>query len=291
MGLDNSAAMFLSAAKSLGVDFARTAMIGRQSFWPDADVLRSVFAAQGITLDADAFLREDQYSERFLELLGAREIVSVDYSPYEHATRLHDMNQPIPADWRERHSVVYDGGTIEHVFNIPQAFKNCMEMVEVGGHFLQVNIANNFVGHGFWQFSPELIFRMFSAANGFQIVGVLMTEVVPHGRWYRVADPQAMGARVELCNRRPTYILTIARRTDRKEIFATPPLQSDYRPMWTGNSGDVSQPRPRAWKDLVPNSFKRPLKPVFNRLSWFGQGWSRSCYRRLDEQAVLSGRL
>jgi hypothetical protein len=73
-------------------------------------------------------------------------------------------------------SVVYDGGTIEHVFNAVQAFKNGMEMVRVGGHFIQVNPANNFMGHGFWQFSPELIYRVFSAENGFNIRGVFLHE-------------------------------------------------------------------------------------------------------------------
>jgi hypothetical protein len=67
-------------------------------------------------------------------------------------------------------SVVYGAETIEHVFNILQAFKNCMEMVCVSGHF---NVANNYMGHGFWQFGPELIYRIFSRENGFQIKAVL----------------------------------------------------------------------------------------------------------------------
>jgi 2-polyprenyl-3-methyl-5-hydroxy-6-metoxy-1,4-benzoquinol methylase len=65
------------------------------------------------------------------------------------------MNLPISETLRQRYSVVYDGGKLEHVFNQPQALKNCMEMVRVGGYFLQTNTANKFMGHGFWQFSPE----------------------------------------------------------------------------------------------------------------------------------------
>src|SRR5207248_1444799 len=101
--------------------------------------------------------------------------------------------------------------------NVYQALKNCMEMVAVGGHFTQVNAANNFMGHGFWQFSPEMIFRAFSPANGYEIVVVLLHEVVPGGSWYVVTDPEEVKTRVESCNMLPTYILTVARRIARVE--------------------------------------------------------------------------
>ena len=65
------------------------------------------------------------------------------------------MNTPIYGSLKNRFSALLDAGTIEHVFNFPQAIRNCMEMVKVGGHFIQVTVANNFIGHGFYQFSPE----------------------------------------------------------------------------------------------------------------------------------------
>ena len=204
MGLDTSSIMFLCAARSMGVDFGSTAMVGRQSFWPDEAALRRVFSVLGIDRDAADFLRQHEYGEEFFSLLGAHHVDSVDLSPYERATILHDMNLPLPVELRERFTLVYDGGTLEHVFNIPQAFKNCMEMVRVGGHFTQVNVANNFAGHGFWQFSPELIFRMFSEQNGFRLEAVLMHEVTPGGAWYLVSDPDDLRQRVQLCNDQPT---------------------------------------------------------------------------------------
>ena len=118
---------------------------------------------------------------RFSPFSVQEQVSSVDASDYERATHIHDFNQPLPASLANRFSVVHDGGTIEHVFNIPQAFKNCMEMVRVGGHFIQVNVANNYMGHGFWQFCPELIYRIFSRENGFQIKAVLMHETCDRG--------------------------------------------------------------------------------------------------------------
>lgn len=300
MGLDTVAAKFLCAAKSMGVDFTRTATIGRQLFYPEAGSLKRVFSVLGIDQDAKNLLRENEFSERFFELLGARDVASLDYSSYENATVIQDMNVPIPSDLKQRFSAVHDGGTIEHVFNIPQAFKNCMEMVEVGGHFTQVNVANNYMGHGFWQFSPELLFRIFSPANGFQMEVVLLHEVVPGGAWYVVADPDQVRARVELCNSNPTYILTVAKKIAATEIFATPPLQSDYVALWDRTLNPPPKrvsPRPTGWQRYVARRVKKAFKSALKRLSILGgnapvkRGFNESCYRRIDEEALLHGRL
>ena len=179
MGLDTAAVMFLCGAKAMGVDFSNTATIGRQWFFPEVGALESVFSMLGVSRDADQFLRENEYSENFFSLLGAQQISSVDMSDFEGATHSHDMNLPLPDDLRGRFSVVHDSGTLEHVFHFCQAIKNCMEMVAVGGHFTQVSNANNYMGHGFWQISPELIYRVFSPANGFHVETVLLHEVAP----------------------------------------------------------------------------------------------------------------
>ena len=77
------------------------------------------------------------------------------------------------------------------------------------------------MGHGFWQWSPELIYRAFSPENGFNIRGVFLHEAIPGGSWYKVDDPAARGSRVELCNVKPTYICTIAERVSDIAIFFT----------------------------------------------------------------------
>jgi hypothetical protein len=295
MGLDPSSVSFLCAAKSLGVDFTHTAMIGRQTFWPDAATLRRVFAVLDIQHDAREFLRQNKYSEPFFALLGARTIESLDASKYESATHIHDMNLPLPADLRERFTLVHDGGTLEHVFNITQALRNCMEMVKVGGHFTQVNVANNYMGHGFWQFSPEMIYRAFSLANGFQIEAVMLHEVVPRGAWYVVRDPEQVRRRVELCNRRPTYILTIARRVAAVDIFASPPQQSDYVAAWnrsTENRPPATQ-RTAGVRRCIPRPVQRAVRSALKRLRILDQhpAFHQACYRRIDEDALLRGKL
>jgi hypothetical protein len=163
--------------------------------------------------------------------------------PFEGASLIHDLNLPIDESLKERFSVVFDGGTLEHIFNVPQALRNCIEMLREGGTFIQHSPANNFMGHGFYQFSPELIYQVFSKSNGFEVVALLLQESVRGGRWYTVANPAEAGRRVQMTNRLPTTICTIARRVALVPILQTVPQQTDYAMGWqkTGvRSGGIS---------------------------------------------------
>jgi hypothetical protein len=308
MGIDTASIKFLCAAKSMGVDFETTAMIGRQYLFPDPGVLHRVFQVLEIPIDGQTFIDEHLYSEELFKLLGARSVESFDASDYEGATHLHDMNSPIPEQFRERYSVVHEGGTLEHVFNIPQAFRNCMEMVRVGGHFLQVNAANSLMGHGFWQMSPELLYRVFSIENGYRTEAMLLHEITPGGRWYVVVDPDHVRRRVELSNKNPTYILTIARRIAIADIFSKWPQQSDYSAIWhrhtevadgeaphgtTKKSRDV----PRSGfiaevRRMIPRPVKRWLRSTAERFrNPFRSPFDPQCYVPIPEADLLRGRL
>lgn len=308
MGLDNASVKFCCAAKSSGVDFRNSLFIGRQSLSPDEDVLQRVFAVQGIDARASELLANHRYGEEFFSLLGATDVKSLDYSNYEDATFIHDLNSPVPEELKGKFSVVYDGGTIEHVFNVPQALKNCMEMVEVGGHFLQVNAANNYMGHGFWQFSPELLFRVFSPVNGFKTEAVLLHEVAPRGRWYSVKDPDSVHSRVVLCNRKPTYILTIAKKVSTAEVFRTTPMQSDYSKLWEESALEradfdsrtkpgmrpVGNARERfSLKRFLPEPVKQPLRLLAKKIKdpMKGLAFSKPYYRVVSEDCLLRGKL
>jgi hypothetical protein len=128
------------------------------------------------------------YSENFFSFVGAKSIVSFDYSPYENPTYLHDMNDPTPEAFKESYTVLFDGGSLEHIFKFPMAIRNCMEMVRVGGHYLAITPANNFLGHGFYQFSPEIYFTVLSAETVLMLKNLLRLRIKPHqsGVWSKV---------------------------------------------------------------------------------------------------------
>ena len=82
--------------------------------------------------------------------------------------------------------MVVDGGTLEHVFDYPTALRNAMRMVRVGGHLILNAPVNNFPGHGFYQISPELFFRVLSPQFGFRVHDAVLMELYhPLHRWFR----------------------------------------------------------------------------------------------------------
>jgi hypothetical protein len=256
MGLDSRIIRVLDHARAGGVDFDRTAMIGRQQLHLSTGDFRAIAAQCGLhdidRLTAEIFDRGDRYAEPLLHAMGASQVDSVDVSEYEGANIIADMNQPVSGDLHQRYSLVIDGGSLEHIFFFPTAIKNCMQMVEVGGHFFTINGTNNFSGHGFYQFSPELMYRVLSPENGFEVTEMLMWERTKGSTVYRVKDPKDVGGRVMAQTNRETFLTVIAKRTHDTEIFATTPMQSDYVVDW--KSGEH---RPPAVHDKPQPTLKR----------------------------------
>lgn len=251
MGIDKDVAKFLLSARERAVDFRKSLTLGSQKLQ---------FFNHDYTTLADAFQLKDftdvKTSEDFLRFLGAVEIAAMDFSNYEGASILHDLNQPIGAELEEKFSFVLDGGTTEHVFNFPTALANAMKMVEVGGHLVIITGGNNFLGHGFYQFSPELFYRALSQENGFQMQRLIAAEV--GGRWYEVADPKAVKARVELINDKPVYLMVLAKKIESKPLFANAPQQSDYVEMWHGDSENQTENSANPLKNILKkNDFVR----------------------------------
>jgi SAM-dependent methyltransferase len=246
MGINLAAAKFLLYARQSGVSFDRTLTLGRQNtaFKPaelDA-VLRHLPMFPKV--DMSAMLEASPYIDPFLRWLGAQQVDAIDYSDYEGANIIHDLNQPVPAELHHRYDLVIDGGTLEHIFNFPTSIKNCMSLVKPGGHLILLTPANNFFGHGLYQFSPELFYRVFTTDNGYQMKRVVAVEAVRNGRWFNVSDSLITKQRVELINHQPTELFVLAQRTTVQEMFTSPPLEANYQSAWTKPRAQRQPPAP-----------------------------------------------
>lgn len=263
MGIDSNNSKALLYARKNGASFDKCAMIGRQMLNVNAPNLYKNLRQFGFDINEESAAKlltsSNGYAEDFLRLLGAREIASFDASNYENATDVHDFNLPIAERCKNRFSLVFDGGTLEHIFNFPTAIRNCMEMVETGGHFLSVTPANNFFGHGFYQFSAELFFRIFNKTNGFAQPKIILFEDFVESDWFEVTDPETVKERVTLTNNQPTSIMIFARKTAVVPIFAQTPQQADYSMMWQNfeQNGKESDNK-LVWQQVRP-MLKKPL--------------------------------
>lgn len=226
----DSAKFLMSAGRNATGGLGRCLTLGRQSLSVPREEFIRFLRDSGVPAPAPGV---DEYSlEYLLRALGATETAAMDFSDYEGAEFIQDLNQPIPPEWKSRFDFIFDGGTLEHVFNFPRAIQNCMEMLQTGGRFITHTVANNWCGHGFYQFSPELFYRVFSEENGFEVERMIAHETIPGSPWYEVADPEAVKARVELIGPFRVMLLVQARKTRDAEIFKTTPKQSDYAAAW-----------------------------------------------------------
>jgi len=272
----------------------RLLMIGRQSllFHPsELQEIRKI--CPGSLVD----YKWGEFADRFLtECLGVSEANTLDYSSYEGADLLYDLNQPIPSELKGRFDVVIEAGSLEHVFNFPIAIANLMQMTKVGGTIFASTVSNNLCGHGFYQFSPELIFRIFTVENGFELGKVLALEarypgieLSPISSAFEVADPASVGGRVGLMTKRPIMLLFKARKAAELPVFARSPMQSDYAAAWASKETHAT-PRMPKWVRNLPlySSFRAWLLGTFLRHS-FGN-WLAG-QRQLKQYSLKNKRL
>ncbi len=260
MAIDYYGAALLLSARQRGIRIGRLLTLGRQHFAITADMARSLESQFDVSL-AHLVAPEgaECFAEPFFDLIGAESVEAMDVVDYEGSSINHDLNEPIPVEWKNRYDFVIDGGTTEHVFNFPCAMKNAMQLVAPDGHLMGVNPADRWLGHGFYQFSPELFFRALSEENGFELIDALLVEYATGGAIYKVTDPATTGRRISLQSRRPVGSLILARKVRETAIFDSFPQQSDYESRWTGdsssgNASGNSSPLRRIARKVLPRS-------------------------------------
>ena len=209
------------------------------------------------------------YSDGFFKaVLKFDSIDSIDFSDYEAASLIHDLGEPLPAELLGQFDLAVDGGTLEHIFNFPVAIGNIMNLVVEGGHVYLNTPCNNLCGHGFYQFSPELMYRLFSGANGFGVEFVrvatarhLSIERTANHPVFDVEDPDKVRQRVHLLTSQPTTMMVLAKRVAVRPLFAQKVLQSDYVARWGGSDRPgghsvglkamIRRVVPRRWIDAI----------------------------------------
>lgn len=271
MGLAFSTVSFLLDAYQRGVSFKSTLTIGRTQLYLLPNEAQRICRLVGRE-PSEAALRTEfgGFGDEFMKsLLNIENLEAMDYSAYQGASIVHDMNYPISEEFEGRFDAVIDAGTIEHVFNFPVAIANCMKLVRPGGRLFIITVANNHCGHGFYQFSPELFFRLFKEQNGFHLHRLLLLnhpfpgmELSSAQRTYAVRDPSEVEHRVGLVSNSPVLLLLEAERRSMEKILATFPQQSDYTTLWQSSEGSASP------AGLTAQLKKLFYSPRFRRVLW-----------------------
>ena len=189
------------------------------------------FGVQRVETDDGREIHQDELFGR----LGFATVESIDYYPDEKPTHVLDLNLPVPADLRGQFDLVYDGGTMEHCFNAPQVMRNAASLAASNGLVIHHVPMNNWVDHGFYQFSPTLFFDFYGAA-AFEDLQMKIHFVARHRESYLPYDPRIdLPVPYVAGGRRKVLIFFSARKTASvKSGEPGFPIQGRYRTTFGG---------------------------------------------------------
>lgn len=159
---------------------------------------------------------------------------ALDINPWHGAAIGWDMNYRMSRD-HGRFDLVYDGGSIEHVFNLPICLENLMELVALNGHLIIHTLANGLCGHGFYQLSPELFANCLTMENGFVLKFLVLHSARPGATWRK-----APWARREVTSFWPVLLLACARRVEIVPIRLCP-QQTQFPLAQSAKAGRLAQ--------------------------------------------------
>ncbi len=112
-------------------------------------------------------------TEHFISLIGGQ-ITFLDINKVRGNEIIQDLNKPLDTALAGKFDIVYDGGTLEHCFNIGQVMQNFLSLAKVGG-FIYHNNPFNVPNHGFYNFNPTF-YHDFYVDNGHTLV----TDIVAY---------------------------------------------------------------------------------------------------------------
>lgn len=250
------------ARKSYGADLSETITLGRQfRAFTKKEFLKYLpqFRISPERLEADF---KSPYSEDiFQDMYGAR-LKSLDGFAHEHPDIVHDLNEPVPEELKEQFSCLIDGGTMEHVFHVPQLIHNCFSMLKPGGFYISMVPANNFNGHGLYQFSPDFFYSVFSEANGMTIRDVFIVKFSAKNKVWKITNsPAASGERVQFDVNTQTEIYVIAEKTGKTPEKITA-QQTDYEEGWYEDEKSITN---TASRDALIEKAPRKLVYAFRQ--------------------------
>lgn len=232
-------------AHNISGDFA---MLGRQRWrgkrkLAAADLLDATLEKYYPNIIADDLANSnDEYAENFFKTLGFDNVDSIDVSDFEGATIVQDLGGELDPNLASKFDAIYDGGTCEHVFNLPQAYKNIDLMLKPGGVLIGHSPCNNWINHAFYQICPEMVYGFWENAMGYELLHLTLQPLLPAFalKTVKTTNPNETGKRPRLKGKPPQnspLILNYAVRkptapgAGTKQVF-----QTDYQVKWSDKS-------------------------------------------------------
>lgn len=296
MGINYDEALAISSLKRSGVVGDEIVCLGRPELFLEPREVARVARLPGPAKaaagdDAIAAAARDSFAEPLLRLMGFTHIRSLDASAYEGAEIIHDLNTPLPEQLAGITDFLYDGGTMEHVFDVAMVLMNMARLLRPGGTLLVSTPANGQCGHGFYQYSPEFFYRALEA-HGFEDVRVYLVGLLRPSRWFLAVDPKVAGRRLQFNAAEPMQLIVVAKRSEAAITARShTPLQSDYAEQGWKVSAEALRKAHDDWRSpkariraQIRDRIVYPVAVVARHMLGFGMPglWRRSHFKPVD---------
>ena len=180
-----------------------------------------------------------QWCESLFNYLGHIYIDSMDYSPFEGANIIHNLNKPIiNENLLNKYNYILDCGTTEHIFNAPQVCENIINLLDIGGIYLSVIPNNNLSGHGIYQFCPEFFMTAYTEKYGMKVIDLYLAEVnAEKDKWIQCNSYNGWRNMAKFNNTNEVYIIAIVKKITniRESLIENPPNQYSYEKDWVSS--------------------------------------------------------
>jgi SAM-dependent methyltransferase len=243
MGLGRAATALLLEEAAARPFVGKIATLGRQTIGATPQEISAQFKRFGVLPRAPIGHTQPD-DQALFRMMGFAAVESLDYSDFEGATHVVDLNSDnLSPSLIGQFDVVLDSGTIEHVFHVPNALKNALSLAKEGGRVIFLSPSSNHVDHGFYMYSPTL-FMDYLTANGLRIETCYFIRYSPDGRrpWqaYRYTRESWRQFTIGVLDDRPYMVFVVATRVPGSSIGKIP-QQALYLERW--NAGGSMVPK------------------------------------------------
>jgi hypothetical protein len=141
--------------------------LGRQMITAPPTAVREYLRERGFAADVPGYNWKARLTSRELfTAMGFAQSDDLDFTADEGCSIVHDLNRPLPVALRGAYDLVFEVGTIEHVFDMRQVFDNIVSLTKVGGTVFHLSPLT-WINHGFYNFSLTLFYDVYRC-NGFE---------------------------------------------------------------------------------------------------------------------------
>ena len=230
MGISMIPGLFLARHREAVRDKTRGIILGRQKLHLSERRMGRFLkhlGGKGLVLAQGDITQDDGFTEKLLAQLGYPVMEAMDFTAQEGAAHVHDLNLPLRAELHGQFDVVVDGGTTEHIFHIGTALDTCHQLLKPGGIMLAFIAADGWFGHGFFQTGPDVPWRYWHHARGYEMLEVSIVPRQSPVKVIPIGDPTGKPRGGELALQGPHMLLYAARKPLVDPPYALP-VQGHY---------------------------------------------------------------